>query len=176
MTVDEAKQQRRGRLKKLSEAISNLPEVDGKKMHGEMDVVMFDAVQQSNKRDKLRKEAFKDKNKETREFIKDQDKATGASKEDAAEDKLMLDESLFNEDISEEPSFRDRFTIEDLYASAWESAIKEVAELLEMDPMGAIRNKWDYIERVASNLKLKFNVDGELVEALNKKSDKDLGK
>ena len=95
MTIEEIRKQRQERMKHLYEAINNLPEVDGKKMHGEMDVNTFDIIQQSEKRDKLVKDAFKEKNKEVREFIKAQDKATGATKEDASENRLFLDEDLF---------------------------------------------------------------------------------
>lgn len=99
MTIEELRNNRKARLAKLHEALTNMPEIDGKKMHGEVGAVEFDAVKSSNERDEKVKQAMKEKNKETREFIKDMDKATDADKDEKAEDRLILDESLFNESV-----------------------------------------------------------------------------
>ena len=97
MTVEERRKQRQERMKNLYEAISNLPRVaeTNDKLQGQMDVVTYDVIRNSEERDNKVKEAFKERNKEVREFIKAQDKATGASKEDASENRLFLDEDLF---------------------------------------------------------------------------------
>lgn len=95
MTIDERRKQRQERMKHLYEAINNLPEVDGKKAHGEIDMRILSDIDETEERSKKVKDSFKEKNKEVREFIKAQDKATGASKEDASENRLFLDEDLF---------------------------------------------------------------------------------
>ena len=97
MTLEEFKKNRKTRLETLHEALRNMPKVDGDTVHGEIDATMFDAVKRSNERDEKIKEAFKEKNKEVREFIKAQDKATGAAEEDKAEKRLFLDEDLFED-------------------------------------------------------------------------------
>ena len=95
MTIDERRKQRQERIKHLYEAINNLPEVDGKKAHGEIDMRILSDIDETEERSKKVKASFAEKNKEVREFIKAQDKATGASKEDASENRLFLDEDLF---------------------------------------------------------------------------------
>ena len=99
MTVEEFKKNRQERLMKLHEALTNMPEIDSDKVHGEIGAVEFDAIKSSDERDEKVKEAMKEKNEETREFIKDMDKATDADKEEKAEDRLVLDESLFAESV-----------------------------------------------------------------------------
>lgn len=99
MTIEELRNNRKERLSKLHEALTNMPEIEGDKVHGEVGAVEFDAVKSSNERDEKTKQAMKEKNKETREFIKDMDKATDADKEEKAEDRLILDESLFTESV-----------------------------------------------------------------------------
>ena len=97
MTLEEFKKNRKTRLAALHEALTNMPKADGDAVHGEVDAVMFDAITASNERDEKIKEAFKEKNKEVRDFIKAQDKATGAADEDKAEKRLFLDEGLFED-------------------------------------------------------------------------------
>ena len=98
MNIEEYRNKRRNRLQKLNEKLSNMPELTDDKVHGEVDVTVADAIKTSNERDKLRKDSFKDKNKEVREFIKKQDKDREVDADDKSEKRLMLDESLFTED------------------------------------------------------------------------------
>jgi hypothetical protein len=111
MNLEEFRKNRKERLKKLSEEI-NLPDIDSQPIHGEMDASQFDGVKQSKEREKKVKDSFKEKNKETREFIKKQDKDTDAAKDEKAEDRLMLDESLFREDGAE--SEKNNSTLENM--------------------------------------------------------------
>ena len=97
MTIEEFKKNRKSRLETLHEALKNMPEINSDKVQGQVDVDMFDAIKRSNERDAKVKDAFKDKNKEVLEFIKAQDKATGAAEEDKAEKRLFLDEDLFED-------------------------------------------------------------------------------
>lgn len=107
MNLKEFREKRRARLKKLNEsiinlgkpeALDNLPELTDGKAHIEVDAVLADAINTSLEREKQTKDALKDKNKEAKEFIKEQDQDVEAEKEDKAENHLMLDESLFMED------------------------------------------------------------------------------
>lgn len=97
MTIEEFKKNRKSRLETLHEALRNMPEINSDKVQGQVDVDMFDAIKRSNERDAKVKDAFKDKKKEVLEFIKAQDKATGAAEEDRAEKRLFLDEDLFED-------------------------------------------------------------------------------
>ena len=97
MTIEEFKKNRKSRLETLHEALKNMPEINSDKVQGQVDVDMFDAIKRSNERDAKVKDAFKDKKKEVLEFIKAQDKATGAAEEDKAEKRLFLDEDLFED-------------------------------------------------------------------------------
>lgn len=100
MTVEEYKKNRKARLQRLSEALDNLPDLTDKgEAHIEVDAVMGGAKKESEDREKQVKDSFKDKNKETREFIKKQDKDREVDKEEKSENRLMLDESLFNEEV-----------------------------------------------------------------------------
>lgn len=99
MTLEEFKAKRAERLNSLHEKLSNMPDNIDDKVHGEIDVTELDAIKVSDDIDAARKERFKDKNKEVRQFIKDQDKAVGAAEEDKAEKRLILDESLFETNV-----------------------------------------------------------------------------
>lgn len=58
------------------------------------------------------------------------------------------------------------FTINDLYASAWESAIDEVASVLngKIDGLHLFRTRdWVVIEQVAESLNIRFTVNGEII-------------
>jgi len=99
MTVEEYKKNRKARLQRLGEALDNLPELTDGKAHIEVDAVTGGAKAEAEDRKKQVKDSFKDKNKETREFIKKQDKDREVEKEDKSENRLMLDESLFNEEV-----------------------------------------------------------------------------
>ena len=97
MAVEDYKKNRKARLQRLSEALDNLPELTDGKAHIEVDAVTGGAKAESEDRKKQVKDSFKDKNKETRDFIKKQDKDREVEKEDKSENRLMLDESLFDE-------------------------------------------------------------------------------
>ena len=97
MTLEDYKKNRKARLQGLSEALDNLPELTDGKAHIEVDAVTGGAKAESEERKKQVKDSFKDKNKETREFIKKQDKDREVDKEDKSENRLMLDESLFED-------------------------------------------------------------------------------
>lgn len=99
MTIDEFKNKRTERLNALHEKLANMPDNIDDKVHGEIDVTELDAIKVSDDIDAARKERFKDKNKEVKEFIKDQDKAVSAAEEDKAEKRLMLDEALFETNV-----------------------------------------------------------------------------
>lgn len=101
MTVEEYKKNRKARLQRLSEALDNLPELTDGKAHIQVDAVTGGAKAEAEDRKKQVKDSFKDKNKETREFIKKQDKDREVDKEEKSENRLMLDESLFNEEVVE---------------------------------------------------------------------------
>lgn len=58
------------------------------------------------------------------------------------------------------------FTINDLYGSAWESAIDEVASVLngKIDGLHLFRTRdWVAIEQVAESLNIRFTVNGEII-------------
>lgn len=101
MTFEDYKKNRKARLQRLSEALDNLPELTDGKAHIEVDAVTGGAKEEAEDRKKQVKDSFKDKNKETREFIKKQDKDREVDKEEKSENRLMLDESLFNEEVVE---------------------------------------------------------------------------
>ena len=98
MTIEEFKKNRTKRLEKLHEALVNMPDAVDDKVHGEVDAPTLDIIETSKEREQKIKDAFKEKNKEAREFIKAQDKAVGAAEEDKAEKRLTLDEALFESD------------------------------------------------------------------------------
>jgi len=102
MNIEEFKKNRKNRMEKLYEALTNMPDAVDDKVQGVVDATTLNAIETSKLKDEQRKESFKEKNKETREFIKDMDKATDAAEEDKAEKRLMLDESLFNENMKED--------------------------------------------------------------------------
>lgn len=56
------------------------------------------------------------------------------------------------------------YTIEDIYASAWEGAIEEVAKILndELETNFSLQD-WAKLERVAERLNIKFDENGEIV-------------
>ena len=100
MTLEEFRKSRQERLQNLKEGImDSMPYPDGKTAHIEVDAVLGQAMIDSKERENKVKEAFKDKDKEVEEFLNEQDKATGAKKEDKSINrymtKLHLDESLF---------------------------------------------------------------------------------
>lgn len=95
MTLEEYKIYRREKMKKLQEKLSNMPEAPDDKVHGEVDAVELDAIISSDKADENKKEALKEKNKLVKEFIKDQDKGRDIPEEEKSENRLILDESLF---------------------------------------------------------------------------------
>ena len=98
MKIEDKRLEREKRMKSLYERLTNMPQADGKKVYGQMDLVQYDAVESSEKRDQEVKNAFKDKNKEVREFVKAQDKATGVTDEEyKSERRLFLDEDLFDD-------------------------------------------------------------------------------
>ena len=97
MTFEDYKKNRKERLQRLSEALDNLPELTDDKAHIEVDAVTGGAKAESEERKKQVKDSFKDKNKETREFIQKQDKDREVDKEEKSENRLMLDESLFED-------------------------------------------------------------------------------
>lgn len=99
MNIEEFKKNRKNRMEKLYEALTNMPDAIDDKVQGVVDATTLNAIETSKLKDEQRKESFKEKNKETREFIKDMDKATDAAEENKAENRLMLDESLFTEDF-----------------------------------------------------------------------------
>lgn len=101
MNIEEFKKNRKNRMEKLYEALTNMPDAVDDKVQGVVDATTLNAIETSKLKDEQRKESFKEKNKEVREFIQDMDKATDAAEEDKAENRLMLDESLFNENITE---------------------------------------------------------------------------
>lgn len=153
MTLEEFKKNRKTRLASLHEALTNMPDVvDDGKVHGEVDAVVATAIADSNKRDKLVKDSFKDKNKEVRQFVKDQDKATGADKEEKSEDRLMLDESLFegfDDDYSsakeELLSFLDKigFDSEDI-ANVFEDFLDRVPDDIIIDYLSDLEDQYYY--------------------------------
>lgn len=102
MNLEEFRKNRKARLEALHEELSNMPELTDDKAHGEVGAVEMDAIKSSKERDEKVKDSFKDKNKETKEFIKKQDKDREVEKEDKSENRLMLDESLFTEDYGDE--------------------------------------------------------------------------
>lgn len=118
MTLEEYKIYRREKMKKLQEKLSNMPEAPDDKVHGEVDAVELDAIISSDKADENKKEALKEKNKLVKEFIKDQDKGRDIPEEEKSEHRLLLDESLFddnNQELVEEVT-RDFDWDDDLYA------------------------------------------------------------
>ena len=60
---------------------------------------------------------------------------------------------------------KDTFSIESLYASAWENAIDNTANLMASMNMGGLtrRDNWELIENFANGLGDVFDIDGELV-------------
>lgn len=99
MNLEEFRKKRKARLENLQEALSNMPELVDDKVHGEVGAVEMDAIKSSKERDEKVKDSFKDKNKEVKEFVKKQDKDRKVDKEEESEKRLMLDESLFNEEV-----------------------------------------------------------------------------
>lgn len=106
MNLEEFRKNRKARLQRLNEslnrpfkeALENMPDLTDDKAHGEVDAVEMDAIKSSKEREKQTKDALKDKKQEAKKFIKEQDKDTESKSEDKAENRLNLDESLFNED------------------------------------------------------------------------------
>jgi len=105
MNLEQFREERKARLANLKEALSNLPELSDDKAHIEVDVTTGDAINSSEEREEKVKEAFKEKNKETKEFVKKQDEEREVDKEEKSENRLMLDESLFKEDYSDGNKF-----------------------------------------------------------------------
>ena len=109
MNLEEFRKNRKARLQRLNEslnrpfkeALENMPDLTDDKAHGEVDAVEMDAIKSSKEREKQTKDALKDKNQEAKKFIKEQDKDTESKGEDKAEKRLLLDESLFNEDYDD---------------------------------------------------------------------------
>lgn len=59
-----------------------------------------------------------------------------------------------------------RYSINDLYASAWECAIDSAANIINFE-LGTDFNRfndWSTIELLAERMGLKFNANGELVD------------
>lgn len=54
------------------------------------------------------------------------------------------------------------YTIEDLFASAWQDAIYAVGEVLGKSPFYIMRD-WVEIEEVARKLGVRFNENGEII-------------
>lgn len=54
------------------------------------------------------------------------------------------------------------YSIEDLYATAWQDAIYAVGEVLGKSRFYIMRD-WVEIEEVARKLNVRFNADGEIV-------------
>lgn len=53
--------------------------------------------------------------------------------------------------------------IDEIYASAWENAIKNTGELFHMDEKEAM-DKWSFVQEMASELKLRFDLNGNIVK------------
>ena len=165
MKIEEFNAKRTERMKKLGEALANMPElIDDGKAHVEVDAVTGEAIKSAEERDEQIKDSFKDKNKEVREFIRDQDKATETDKDEKekAEDKLFLNESLFDktaidylkEDIHDyiSDAIHECFTVQEImskfpeYNADW--ADEEIDELLS----GKIDDvAWDFVEDLFKN-------------------------
>ena len=139
MTVEEYKKNRKSRLQRLKEAVESMPEVkDDGKANIQIDPALGAALETDRERDQNTKELFKDKNEETREFIKDQDKArekeADIDKEDKSENRLTLDESLFTETVDMTPDFNPRDLIHKMWAlSDAFDALTEYAEENNID-------------------------------------------
>lgn len=129
MAVEDYKKNRKARLQRLSEALDNLPELTDSKAHIEVDAVTGGAKAESEERKKQVKDSFKEKNKETREFIKKQDKDREVDKEEKSENRLMLDESLFTETVDMTPDFNPRDLMHKMWALS--DAFYELTEYIE---------------------------------------------
>lgn len=115
--VNESKMRRKIKMRKMLESLENLPILNDTKATPVVDPVLADAINSSNERAEKVKDAFKDKNKEAKDFVENQDKATAAEKDYKSSDRLHLDESLFVEEIDSDDSLYDE--IADFLAGDW---------------------------------------------------------
>lgn len=58
------------------------------------------------------------------------------------------------------------YTINEIYASAWENAIKNVGAVLHMNEKESM-DKWSFVQEAATKLNIRFDLNGEIINDAN---------